>query len=59
MDIRKCLPFDCCENCEKFILKVNEQAIFTEDRRIENVIGIHCKNEKICKRLKQELKNEN
>lgn len=58
MDIRKSLPFDCCENCDEFILKVDEQAIFTEDRRIETIINVRCKNERICEHLKKALENE-
>ena len=58
MQIDKCLPFDCCERCQEFILKVDEQAIFTENRRIEVVLKVYCKNEYLCKHLKKVLKYE-
>lgn len=58
MLIDKCLPFESCDKCDEFILKVDEQAIFAEDRHIEVVLKIRCKNEYLCKHLKQVLKDE-
>ena len=58
MDIQKCLPFDVCEHCAEFIMKVDEQAIFSANERIEVVLTVKCKNERICKRLKDLLKDE-
>ena len=50
IDIVKCLPSNCCETCDEFILKVDEQAILTENRRIEIVLKVKCKNENSCER---------
>lgn len=58
MDIQKRLPFHFCDRCDEFILKVEEQVIFGEDHKIENVLIVRCKNEPLCKRLKEALKNE-
>lgn len=58
MDIQKRLPFDACEHCGEFILKVDEQAILSVDNRIEVVLTVKCKNEHMCRRIKDLLKDE-
>ena len=58
MDIQKCFPFETCDKCEEFILKVDEKAIFTSDGRVETVLKVRCKNEHLCEHLKRVLKDE-
>ena len=58
MEIKKDLPFESCENCCECILDVNEQTLFAYGQSCQKVIRIGCKNEKLCKRLKEKMKNE-
>lgn len=53
MEIKKKLPFESCENCEECILDVNEQILFAYDHSCQRVITVGCKNENLCKRLKE------
>ena len=48
MKIKESLPFDVCQNCDKFILKTNVETIFVNGRA-EKVINVYCKREKQCK----------
>ena len=48
MKIKESLPFDVCQNCDKFILKTNVETIFVNGRT-EKVINVYCKREKQCK----------
>lgn len=50
-DITECLPYKECQNCQNFLLNVNERTIFTESGRIEVKLEVSCKNEHICKFL--------
>ena len=58
MDIQKCLPFKACENCNEFVLDVDEQAILNGQKQIEVVLKVMCKNEYLCRHLKDVLKDE-
>ena len=49
------LPFDICETCEECVLDVDEQVLFFGFDRAERVITVGCKNEKLCKRLKENM----
>lgn len=54
MDIKQNLPFTHCETCPEFVLKVNEQAFFSNGIT-ERIIEVKCKNEWLCKQLEQRL----
>ena len=54
MTIEKDLPFAYCENCEKFVVDVDEQVIFTTTFS-RTVLNIRCKNAWLCKQLKQNM----
>ena len=58
MKIEKNLPFDICESCEDCVLDVEEQILYAE-KFIERIICVGCKNERLCKRLKQKGEKEN
>lgn len=62
MDIKKELPFDQCETCSDFILKVREEFIYSEDHHITKLLIVCCKNESLCRRLdtnRKRCRNEN
>lgn len=56
MEIEKRLPFECCENCGEFILKVQERTLFYSNKGSTVGITVSCKNEGKCKHLKENLK---
>ena len=56
MKIEKNLPFDFCEDCEDFILHVEEQVLFS-DRTVGRVLTVSCKNENRCRKLKEHLED--
>ena len=58
MIIREELPFKHCDKCREFILNVNTQTLFDTDISTR-VIIVGCKNEWLCKQLKEELQKEN
>ena len=62
MEIRKDLPFECCENCDDFILHSEEQVIYSPVKGCaERILTVQCKNESLCIRLegnRQRCQNE-
>ena len=57
MIIEKDLPFECCENCEQFIVRTNERVFYT-DTTSHRVLTVSCKNEWLCKQLKDKLEKD-
>ena len=55
MVIEKRLPFDLCENCQEFILDVNQQYIFYGDGGSHLVLTVECRNAEKCRQLKKNL----
>ena len=53
MDIVKKLPFNRCENCPEFVMKVEEQFIHSTDGYYNKVMIVKCKNERLCRYLKR------
>ena len=58
MRIEQDLPFDICETCCECVLDVNEQILFANDGNCHRVIRVGCKNEGVCRNLKERLKDE-
>lgn len=58
MEIKKDLPFECCENCPEFILDTREQVIFSVSKPSLRILTVSCKNKLLCKRLKENIKSE-
>lgn len=58
MTIEKNLPFDFCENCEDFILHVEEQVLFADERQFGRTLTVSCKNESRCKKLREHLEDK-
>ena len=62
MKIREDLPFTFCNSCPEFILDVNEQVIFGGDEVAAREIIVRCRNERLCRRLKdmklEDMKHE-
>ena len=59
MDIVKELPFDICENCGEFILDIEQKTLWDYQDNSRLMLTVKCKNEKKCKRLKENLKGFN
>lgn len=55
MEIEKRLPFECCETCGEFVLKVQERTLFYSDRGSTVGITVSCKNEGKCRHLRRNL----
>lgn len=55
MNIEKKLPFESCDSCEEFILDVHDQVYFSQ-KHTQRIITVKCKNERICRKLKNNLK---
>ena len=51
MTINKDLPFDLCENCDQFVLDVNEQVLFGDGQFLTRTLNVGCKNAWLCKQL--------
>lgn len=59
MLIKKSLPYDFCENCGEFVLKVDDQRMFSPDIGCtERVITVYCRNSGKCKHLKKNLEKQ-
>lgn len=58
MRIEKSLPFESCDGCDQCILDVNEQILFYGGGFGEWIVTVGCKNEKLCKRLKKKMEEE-
>lgn len=59
MEIRKDLPFNHCDNCSQFVVDVDEQIVFNDNKPSVRVLTVGCKNEWLCKQLKEEIAKEN
>lgn len=57
MKIEKDLPFDICESCCECILDVNERILFSAEGNCQRTITVGCKNEGVCRNLKERLNN--
>ena len=57
MVIKKELPFEHCDTCEHFVLDVDEQVFYT-DNVSHRAICVKCKNEWLCKQLKEDIRKE-
>ena len=55
MIIEKNLPFEICENCEKFIVDAEEQVISFPDKPGIKKLIINCKNAWLCRQLKENI----
>lgn len=59
MEIRKELPFECCENCGEFILDVGEETthLYGDGKEIGSrlVLYVRCKNARKCIHLNRNL----
>ena len=57
MLIEKKLPYDFCDNCKEFILKIDEHFAFSPVvGSTERVITVYCKNSGKCGHLLKNLK---
>ena len=54
MEIRKDLPFPYCDECEEFVLKVDDHLLFYGNGS-ERVLTVRCKNANKCLHLKRNL----
>ena len=57
MEIRKDFPFDLCETCGECILDVEDKVLFFQGDSYQRVITVSCKNEPLCRRLKEKVNN--
>ena len=57
MTIKENLPFEQCQNCEHFVLDVNEQVIFSNGLS-ERILMVGCKNAWLCKQLSENLNKD-
>lgn len=58
MEIKTRLPFDCCENCEDYLMHVEEQVIFVQNGSVREIL-VSCKRENQCRRMQQDrISNE-
>ena len=55
MRIEKDFPFDICENCNEFIMDVEEKVLFFGMEGSERVLIVRCKHSGKCKRLIKNL----
>ena len=58
MKIDTKLPFEHCEKCKEFVLKVNDCYQIFNSGNSQHVIVVRCKNEWLCKQLKENLVEE-
>lgn len=58
MVIEKNLPFECCENCDKFVVDVEEQDFLSADGHITRKLFVGCKCAWLCKQLKNQIQEE-
>lgn len=58
MIIEKNLPFEICENCEKFVVDAEEQVISFPDKPSMKKLIVGCKNAWLCKQLKENFLKE-
>lgn len=59
MLIEKKLPYDFCDNCDEFILKVDDQLTFLQPVGCtERVITVYCKNAGKCVQLKRNIEKQ-
>lgn len=59
MEIEKHLPFECCETCPEFIMKVQQRTLFYGDDGSHIGLTVSCKNESKCVHLKKSLMKMN
>ena len=62
MEIVKNFPFDVCESCCECVLDVENQVLFFTDikgDKCQRIITVGCKNESLCKRLKEQHNGKN
>ena len=59
MKLVKNFPFYVCESCCDCVLDVEDQVLFFTDNKCERVITVGCKNESLCKRLKEQHNEQN
>lgn len=61
MDIRKQLPFECCENCGEFILDVQEETthLYADNDLVSSnlTLFVRCKNAAKCIHLNRNMHN--
>ena len=55
MQITTKLPFDCCENCSEFVLKVDDNFIHLSNGYNCREITVRCKNAGKCKHPRKKL----
>ena len=58
MDIVKNLPFDFCESCPEFILKTDEQVLFSDNSIATRQIVVTCHHDWLCKQLAEKGKEK-
>lgn len=55
MYIVKNLPFECCEDCEHFIVDAEEQVFSFAYKPSYKVLTVGCKNAWLCQQLKKQI----
>lgn len=58
MKIETNLPFEFCDDCQNFIMDVEQQVIFADEGFRTRILTVGCKNEWLCQQLKDQLKGE-
>ena len=55
MEIEKHLPFECCDTCGEFIMKVQQKTLFYDGGSTHICLSVGCKYENKCVHLKRNL----
>lgn len=58
MRIENDMPFEDCESCTDCVLNVDEQILFSSEKAMERVIFVGCKNERLCRHLRESIEKE-